>query len=154
MPGGLEVDLRAASRISSRVQIGGIRLVEAGGVSPTPGSPPQADVAAQYGATVVQAPDSEGEFRVHARVRVRDATSDAKPVFLVHATFEILYRLKPGDEVSEHELQSFAQINAVFNAWPYFREFVHMMMMRMDLPPLVIPVYRLPRPEEATKADG
>jgi len=38
---------------------------------------------------------------------------------------------------------AFARTNGIYNAWPYWREFVQNMIARMNLPPLVIPVFRL-----------
>lgn len=41
-------------------------------------------------------------------------------------------------------LAAFAQINGVFNAWPYIRETVQSLTTRMGLPPLTLAVFRVP----------
>jgi preprotein translocase subunit SecB len=46
--------------------------------------------------------------------------------------------------LTEAHLDAFAKTNAVFNAWPYWREFVQSTTVRMGLPPLVTPVFRFP----------
>ena len=43
---------------------------------------------------------------------------------------------------TEKELQNFCDINAVYNAWPYWREFVHSTMDRMGLPTMTMPLLK------------
>jgi hypothetical protein len=59
-------------------------------------------------------------------------------------------------EGTSEELQAFAETNALFNAWPFFREIIHATMARMNLPPIALPLFRLtPRPrEEAPTPEG
>lgn len=74
----------------------------------------------------------------------------------VDAGFVIVYRLTPGDRPSDEDLRAFAQANGVFNATPYWREFLHSSLMRAGLPPIIAPVLKLgpeARPESA-KAQG
>ncbi len=61
----------------------------------------------------------------------------------IKAAFELQYTLPPKFSVSRRDLDTFARINGVFNAWPYWREFVESMTSRMHLPPLVLPVFRV-----------
>lgn len=61
---------------------------------------------------------------------------------------------------SEETLNEFARVNGTFNAWPYWREYVQSTSARMNLPPLLLPVFRVsttssdsPSPSQAlTKA--
>ena len=58
------------------------------------------------------------------------------------------------DEVfSSDELNEFGQVNAVFNAWPYWRELVQSSLARMSMPILTVPVYRV-LPSDPVKDDG
>jgi hypothetical protein len=79
-----------------------------------------------------------------------------EPLLTIQATFELLYRLPEGVEGTSEELQAFAETNALFNAWPFFREIIHATMARMNLPPIALPLFRLtPRPrEEAPTPEG
>ncbi|MFM2153845.1 MAG: hypothetical protein RL199_2280 [Pseudomonadota bacterium] len=43
-------------------------------------------------------------------------------------------------------IDSFSQVNAVVNAWPYIRQEFSSMLSRMGLPAIVLPVYRPGRP--------
>ncbi len=71
----------------------------------------------------------------------------------VDASFELLYSL-PKDispVPTPEELQAFADTNALLNCWPYWRELVHDMVARMELPPLLLPLFRLTTPPTPTK---
>jgi hypothetical protein len=47
----------------------------------------------------------------------------------------------------------FAGLNGVFNAWPYFREFLQSATTRMGIPQFVLPVFRVRKaPEPRTVA--
>jgi hypothetical protein len=53
-----------------------------------------------------------------------------------------------GEELQEH-LAAFAKVNGIYNVWPYFRELVQSMGSRLGLPPVVLPVFRVPRPSRS-----
>ena len=53
-----------------------------------------------------------------------------------------------GDE-RERYFDAFANVNGVFNVWPYFREIVQATSARMSIPPIVLPVYRVQRTQSA-----
>lgn len=57
----------------------------------------------------------------------------------VGCTFEAIYALKPGFEMTLAHAKAFAAANALFNVWPYFREFLQSTTVRMGLPPIVAP---------------
>lgn len=57
--------------------------------------------------------------------------------------FELEYSLPPGAGVSEKEVKAFSKTNALLNAWPYWREFVHSMASRAGMPPLVAPLLKM-----------
>jgi hypothetical protein len=79
-----------------------------------------------------------------ARVDSGDAaatTADA-PIQMMVA-FALVYRLADAQKYSDAVLDEFAQTNAVFNAWPYWREYVQTTSARMNLPPMTLPVFRV-----------
>jgi len=63
----------------------------------------------------------------------------------IDATFLLLYSIAGTEGLDDEALSGFAYLNGTYNAWPYWREFVQSMTSRMELPPLTIPVFRLPR---------
>jgi len=71
----------------------------------------------------------------------RDSSSE--PYVIIKATFLLMYRAVSLDDITEETVELFAKTNGIFNAWPYWREFVQNTTSRMNLPPLTIPVFRL-----------
>ena len=135
------------SRIISVVTIEGLRLCEAhcrSWVQPSD----TADVITvntSQDAAVIKDPGDDGSLRIEAtfKLEVHGADDDDRPQAEVRAAFELSYRI-PGDEhFSSEELAAFARTNAVFNAWPYWREFVQASLARMSMPALTVPLFRL-----------
>lgn len=93
-----------------------------------------------------QALDAEG--RLNARIAFNLAVSSAAAAssrvpIQIEATFVVLYDLLKEHSFSDAHAAAFADRNAVFNAWPYWREFVQSMTVRMGLPALTLPVFRI-----------
>jgi hypothetical protein len=61
------------------------------------------------------------------------------------ARFRLTYSVEAGQRPSPHELMQFAYWNAVFNAWPYWREYLSSTINRAHLPLFTVPVMRAPR---------
>jgi len=47
-------------------------------------------------------------------------------------------------EITEEIFKLFREINLPVNTWPYFREYVHSCMGRLNLPPLILPALKRP----------
>jgi hypothetical protein len=88
-----------------------------------------------------------GVFYVIASLAVRIISeSDEREHAVMKVQFELEYRLPSEFLASRSELAAFAKVNGVFNAWPYFREFLQSTSQKMDLPVILLPVYRVPQP--------
>lgn len=86
----------------------------------------------------------DGTFVVIATVDARvvpTGARDRSPAVSIRASYELTYTLPKGFDASPRELSTFARTNGVFNAWPYWREFIQNAFARMDLPQPVLPVY-------------
>ncbi len=70
----------------------------------------------------------------------------------VDGSFELIYSIPLETNPTSKELQAFADTNALLNCWPYWRELVRDMAARMELPPLLLPLFRL-TPIYAQKQD-
>ncbi|HEY2120650.1 MAG TPA: hypothetical protein VGH37_15780 [Candidatus Acidoferrum sp.] len=77
--------------------------------------------------------------------------SKGKPLLVIAATFLAEYEMAEGFNPSVEELNSFVHANAVFNCWPYWREYVHSTAARMNLPPLTLPFFRVRTPQSSTR---
>ena len=75
-----------------------------------------------------------------------DLSESAKKVAAIEAVLIADYSMErnPG----EAALEQFAQQNASFHVWPYWREFVSNQCLRMNLPKLVLPTRQFYRPPE------
>lgn len=66
---------------------------------------------------------------------------DAKPLIVIRCKMQLLYELLSGavptpEEVKSQEYAITAMVS--YQAWPYIREHVHSMTLKMGLPPLVL----------------
>jgi len=66
-----------------------------------------------------------------------------KPVVLMDASFLLAYKIENFEGLTQRGFEQFANLNGIYNAWPYWREFVQNMIARMGLPSLTIPVFRI-----------
>lgn len=71
-----------------------------------------------------------------------DAIAEAPLNAVAH--FILVYALTEDGDVTETELEAFANFNAVVNAWPYWRTHAHHMLASMGLPNYVVPVLQVP----------
>jgi len=77
-----------------------------------------------------------------------------EPVVLVECAYEVDYVLRDGFSITPEHVKAFKDGNAIFNAWPYFREYLQNNLQRMGLPPLTAPFLRLqpkPKPRKREK---
>ncbi len=71
----------------------------------------------------------------------RPPSEEDLPDIGLFAAFELSYDLESSEGLRYADLQEFASVNSVFNAWPYWRELVDSTTRRMGLTtPLVVGV--------------
>ena len=142
---GTVVDI---SQLIGNVQIGAVRAVEAAMRTSMNGQGEieTGEAKIGYTARVPQSPKN-GLFivRVDFAFGLQRVSADAGATtdVAVNVSFELTYRVPDNIATTEEQLAAFANVNGVFNAWPYFREFVHASLSRMGLPPFILPVYRV-----------
>ncbi len=136
-------EIKNIQHIISATQLKSVRLVELTAKSSIR-SPREAGKIDVFVDTSVEQPILPQDEIFHVRASINTTImSQDKTVVSILATFELSYLL-PGDvKVTEGELNDFARINATFNVWPYWREFVQNTVTRMNLPPVVLPLFRL-----------
>ena len=82
---------------------------------------------------------------------------DAKKikVFSVECAYELCYGLKEGYRPEESGVEAFKNGNAIFNCWPYFREFFQNLTSRMGHTPPPLPFLRVaPKPVAHTEPEA
>lgn len=139
------------ARIISVVQIHDVRLREACCRSLSEPSIVAEELSANlsHEASVKADPEDESTLLVSVKfsLEIRQETGAKELRAEISAVFEISYDLPTEDTFSADEIEGFGQVNAVFNAWPYWREIVQSSLSRMGMPGLTIPLYRLPQRE-------
>lgn len=69
------------------------------------------------------------------------------PPYTLIAQYRLLYELSDWDsQLGKADLEQFAYWEAVFNAWPYWREYLSSMLNRAHLPRFVAPLVPIPTP--------
>lgn len=141
------------SKIISVVQIEEIRVCEASCRSLNR----PVDIVEGVGAEtsidtdVVKKPEGDGLLLIRTKfnLEIRAGGGDGKLQAEVRGIFELSYQVPVDEKFSSDELKGFGKVNAVFNAWPYWRELVQSSLTRMAMPVLTVPVYRLLSDEPA-----
>jgi hypothetical protein len=72
-----------------------------------------------------------------------DASEPPERLFLVNCTFEVSYQLHDGYNPSAEQMASFGRGTAVFNCWPYAREFLRDITSRIGHQTPVLPLLRI-----------
>ena len=73
---------------------------------------------------------------------------------LVHvgATYLLQYELNPEMKFTDVQADAFARINGLLNSWPYWREHLQTTLLRMELPPLTLPLLKADQALEIVKS--
>jgi hypothetical protein len=85
---------------------------------------------------------------------------DNPPEIEIEARFELSYVAEDDSDLDPQDLSNFAAANGTLHAWPYWREFADDITRRMQLPRLVVGVFKFPSRHdpggrsEAESADG
>jgi hypothetical protein len=96
---------------------------------------------------------SEGQAKFAVSISVFGDPNEAvveadQHLFQVVSRYALVYDLRPGYVPPQQELDAFKAGNAIFHCWPYTRELVQSMTMRMGLAIPPLPFLRLaPKPE-------
>lgn len=130
--------------VSDRVQIRDVRLMNCNCEQ----KPAAAIGKKNYDITTstdVQLDENKGIIVVIARFHLEASIEEIsrEPVLTLIASFVLTYHIASFDGLTPEGFEQFANLNGVYNAWPYWREFVQNTVVRMGLPPLTIPVFRI-----------
>lgn len=135
----------AVSRVASRVQIVNVELVGAhyerldDGLEVTAFSRelvPEFRVGLEWGL-------SDSVLLVVATFATAFDEEDDQPYSIV-GRFRLSYEVSGETVLDDEDVTQFVHWNAMFNAWPYWREFVSNYLDRGQLPRFVVPVMGVP----------
>jgi len=140
--------LSAAARAAARLEIEQVRFLQFSALtarfrnSPLGFSPRWAFLAPTY-----QVQDKRLCVTTTFLMRilpVEEVSSEQLPAFDLRWTAELVYRISDEGDIDDAALDEFARVNAPFNAWPYWREFVQSAFCRLNLPVSPLPLFRVP----------
>jgi hypothetical protein len=145
--------LKLAAQVSRHVQIEEVRLVQMSGrLFPRP---PGLDggMALLHQKQKTSVRRAVADLVIEIRFGLRGVGKDdvSSKLFELSAAFELTYKLDKKTDFPAAQLRAFSSVNGLYNAWPYWREFVQNTAARMGLPRLVVPVFRVPRAPRAEK---
>ena len=148
-----------AAAVADRVEIRDVRLIRC-----ACHQSPQAVHIRKFNAKLhrhsrVQIDESKNTIAViaHFEFTCQDTEhpADGDPDFHVSADFLVLYTAKSLSGLTKLNFEKFGELNGTYNAWPYWREFLHNTMSRMALKPFLLPVFRITaRAQEAKRYAG
>jgi hypothetical protein len=72
----------------------------------------------------------------------KNEVKEDKQVVSIKAEYLLEYALLDKADLSKEELVNFCNINAVYNAWPFWREFLQTMSNKMGLPTITLPLLK------------
>ena len=140
---------RTPKTVSSLVQIEDVRLREGSFRSfVRPADAGEEVSVREWREAKVEEVGDDGSLCIGIEFRMKLCDPDVEEEVLkaeVRGVFELAYRIPAKETFTDAELAEFSNVNAVFNAWPYWREFVQAALGRMSMPSYVLPVYRVPR---------
>jgi preprotein translocase subunit SecB len=138
--------MQLASAIASRIQIKDVKIVETSarqslrrGELPT-----RLELSVNTDASLdLEAAVISVDVRCTLASRYAEPESDAQssPLSVV-AVFRLEYAVDSVDGITGDGIDAFGEVNGVYNVWPYWREYVQSILVRMGLPRLTIPVFR------------
>lgn len=82
-----------------------------------------------------------------------DSCDPPQRLFQVNCAFEVSYRIRDAYMPNEHEKLSFSRGTAVFNCWPYAREFFRDITSRLGHSAPALPLLRI-KPKKPPKGSG
>lgn len=130
--------------VSDRVQLKDVRLISSK-CDQTPGATSGKKAYDISYSTEVQVDRKSGCVVVIARFHFEAyiGSKTSQPVLLIDASFVLSYAIEDFGGLTQKGFERFANLNGIYNAWPYWREFVQNTIVRMGLPSLSIPVFRI-----------
>jgi hypothetical protein len=141
-------DPAAVGRVAARVEIVSVELIDAflsshdSAPLPTEGSEDDLPVTGVGAIEWQLSVDGDALGVTIAFI----ASSEADPApYQILAQFRLTYTIADGDALNERDVTAFVHWNSVFNAWPYWREYLSSTLSRTRFQPFTAPVMGVPR---------
>lgn len=136
-------EIARSRQVAAAVELVAVRLTQASfclSVEPDVIKPP---LRIQIRVGSRSRPRKKSSFSVEANLRLKatDASGKQAPTLELECAYLATYSLSA--DVDIRAIRAFSRGNAVFNCWPYFREFVQDVCGRVGLPALTLPLFKM-----------
>ena len=141
-------DFKALSRVVKRTDLVSVVLLSCN-VSRNLGFFQYESVRAEisFDATLFEEYDDHFVAKAHFSAKgLPEDEQDDEELVSIEGEYIITYTLRDKDPLTKDDLENFCKMNAIYNAWPYWREFVQNITNRMELPTLTIPLLKFRQP--------
>ena len=140
--------VEAARQFQVNAELSDLRLIDCSADMVESGEFPEGQLALSLHLETSVLNSVEGTARFAVKMIIHGDPKDVedKPsrhVFAVACRHAITYSLKPGFTPTQEQLDAFKDGNAVFHCWPYSREFMQNLTLRMGLQVSPVPFLRL-----------
>jgi hypothetical protein len=136
-----------AIAVSQNAQISDVRLARAKVTADRPGNPLKESLTASLGVKAKRVDSPADQLFIEVSFRLigsrKEGQSRERTIVCVECTFEVSYQIRPGFAPTAEQINAFKDGNAIFNCWPYCRQYVQEMILRMGYPPLTLPFLRI-----------
>lgn len=137
--------LKLAARVAGRVQIRDIRLLECKcfHTPPTHKGKQQVEISHSVRTKVDKKSGLILVFPTFTMKAIPHERPEEEPFVGMEARFMLTYQLENMSGLTAASFKHFGMTNGIYNAWPYWREFVQNTIARMGLPNITLPVFRI-----------
>jgi hypothetical protein len=137
-------DVSGAVRAASSLEIASVRLTNFAALTSYGAfeSLPS-DVHAKVAFTRPVVKSAGSRIAITSTLLFRILPKEGPPAVDLRATAELVYVRKIEPAVTDEDIDQFACVNAPFNAWAYWREFIQSSLARMSLPAFALPLFRI-----------
>ena len=136
-----------AISLHQNAELGGIRLASAKVTGDSPNSVIKEPILVSMDIKAKHIKDAKGKLVIEVCFRLtgvkKSDPSKDKAVLCIECAFEASYHLKAGFEPTEEQIKAFKDGNAIFNCWPYHRQYVQDVILRMGYPAITLPFLRV-----------
>jgi len=145
-----KASLLTALKVSERVQLENIRLMECNCKQLRLVGPGEKTFEMERNAksTMDKATNRIFVYTEFTLKTFETESANTEPFAIFKTSFLLIYSAGTLDDITDEAVDTFGKTNGIFNAWPYWREFVQNTIVRMNLPSLTIPVFRIFAPKE------
>lgn len=136
--------LAGAVRAAAALEIASVRLISFSALTSYDAFDAlPSNVMAKVGFTTPKVRVAGPRVAIKCTFLFRLLPNEGPPAVDLRATTELVYVRNSKTPIEATDLDEFALVNAPFNAWAYWREFVQTALSRMNLPAFAIPLFRI-----------